>query len=76
MRFLIINTDYPEFLSWLYTQNPGLEKQSYDEQMRARNESLFGMADFHSSNLRRMKYEACDIYANNEFMSTVKRHTP
>jgi hypothetical protein len=39
MRFLILNTDYPEFLSWLYAQHPGLEKQPYEEQMRARNES-------------------------------------
>ena len=35
MRFLILNTDYPEFLRWLYAQHPGLEKQSYEEQMRA-----------------------------------------
>jgi len=27
MRFLILNTDYPDFLRWLYAQHPGLEKQ-------------------------------------------------
>jgi len=32
MKFLILNTDYPEFLRWLYTQHPGLEKQPYKEQ--------------------------------------------
>jgi len=36
MRFFILNTDYPEFLRWLYAQHPGLEKQPYEEQMRAR----------------------------------------
>jgi len=35
MKFLILNTDYSEFLRWLYAQHPGLEQQSYEEQMRA-----------------------------------------
>jgi len=26
MKFLILNTDYPEFLRWLYAQHPGLEE--------------------------------------------------
>jgi len=34
MKFLILNTDYPEFLRWLYAQHPGLEKQPYEGQMR------------------------------------------
>jgi len=29
VKFLILNTDYPEFLGWLYTQHAGLEKQPY-----------------------------------------------
>jgi hypothetical protein len=66
MRFLILNTDYPEFLTWLYAQNPGVEKTSYDEQLRVRMESLFGVADFYSRNLRSLGHEACDIHANNE----------
>jgi hypothetical protein len=68
LRFLIVNTDYPEFLQWLYAQHPGLEGQSYEEQLRVRNESLFGLADFCSSNLRKSGHEAYDIHANNEFM--------
>ena len=68
MKFLILNTDYPEFLSWLYAQHPGLERQPYEHQMRVRNESLFGSADFYSSNLRKLGHEAWDIHANNEFM--------
>lgn len=68
MKFLILNTDYPEFRRWLYAQHLGLEKQPYEEQMQARNESLFGVADFYSSNLRKLGHEAYDIHANNEFM--------
>jgi hypothetical protein len=70
VRFLILNTDYPEFLGWLYDQNPGLGDKSYDEQMRVRSESLFGVADFYSSNLRKIGHEAWDVYLNNEFMQS------
>ena len=68
MRFLILYTDYLEFLRWLYSEHPGLEQQSYEEQIQARNESLFGVADFYSSNLRKLGHEAWDIYVNNEFI--------
>jgi len=68
MRFLIINTDYDEFLRWLYTTHRGLENLPYDEQMKVRSESLFGVADFYSSNLRKLGHEAWDIHANNEFI--------
>jgi spore maturation protein CgeB len=68
LRFLILNADYPDYLRWLYAHHPGLEQQPYDEQMRVRNESLFGSVDFYSSNLRNLGLEAYDVYANNEFM--------
>ena len=70
MKFLILNTDYPEFLRLLYSQHPGLERQSYEHQMRVRHESLFGLADFYSTNLRKLGYEAWDIHANNRFLQT------
>lgn len=68
MKFLILNTDYPEFLSWLYSQQPRLRQAPYGEQLRARMKSLFGVADFYSSNLRRLGHEAWDVHANNEVM--------
>ena len=71
MRFIILNADYSEFLRWLYDQYPGLEQLPYEDQMRARVESLFGVADFYSSNLRKLGHEAYDIHANNEFMQKV-----
>jgi spore maturation protein CgeB len=68
MRFFIINTDYNEFIKWLYRSNPGLENQPYAEQYRARIESGFGTADFYSKNLRRLGHEAWDVIANIEPM--------
>jgi len=68
MKFLILNADYPEFLHWLYGNHPGLEKSSYDEQMKARAESLFGVADFYSRNLKKLGHEAWEIHCNNEAM--------
>jgi spore maturation protein CgeB len=68
MKILIVYSDYPEFLKWFYDQNPGLAELPYDSQMRARNESLFGVADFYSRNLRKHGHEAWDVYANNHIM--------
>lgn len=79
MKFLIVNTDYRDFLEWLYTSNPGREEGKYAEQMRVRQESLFGVADFYSSNLIKLGHEAHDIYANNEFMQKAwarEHHVP
>ena len=36
MKFLILNTDYPEFLRWPYAQHPGLGKQPYEDQTGVR----------------------------------------
>ncbi len=66
MRFLILNTDYPAFLRWLYAQHPRLEHEPYEEQMRVRMETLFGVADFYSRNLRKLGYEAWDVHELNE----------
>jgi len=68
MKILIINTDYPAFLSSLYESNPGLEGRTYCEQMQVRNESLFGVADFYSRNLRNLGHEAWEVHANNEMI--------
>src|SRR4030095_10475263 len=57
------NTDYPEFLRYLYAQHPGLERQPYEHQMRVRNESLFGITNFYCSNLRKLGHEAWEIEA-------------
>jgi hypothetical protein len=33
MRILVLNADYPRFLAWLYSRQPGLENTSYAAQM-------------------------------------------
>lgn len=66
MKFLILNADYPQFLRWLYGRHQGLEERSYEEQHRIRMASLFGMADFYSSNLQKLGHEAWDVIANIE----------
>lgn len=68
MKFLILNTDYLGFVAWLYAQRPGLEKLPYEQQLLARNESLFGLTDAYPSNLCRLGHEARNVYVNNEFM--------
>jgi hypothetical protein len=66
MRFLMVNTDYRAFVDSLYADCPGLEQEPYAVQLRARDESLFGTADFYSTNLRALGHEAEDVHANNE----------
>jgi spore maturation protein CgeB len=76
MRVLIVNTDYPGFLRWLYREHAGLEQLSYAEQLNTRYESLFGVADFYSSNLRKLGIDAQDIFVNNEHLQAawVREH--
>ena len=78
MRFLLLSTDYPDFLTSLYRQHPGLDTQTYEEQVRARTDSLFGLADFYSRNLKQLGHEAWDIDVNNEFMQKAwgRQHAP
>jgi hypothetical protein len=68
MRFLVIDAEYPEFIEWLYSQNPSLKGCSYEKQMHFRNDRLYGMADYYSSNLKKLGHEAQDVWINNEFM--------
>jgi len=68
MRFLILDTGYPEFLAWLYAQHPGLEEQDYARQARVREESLFGQASFYAANLRALGHESWAVEVNNEHL--------
>ncbi len=65
MRFLIVNTDYPAFLTAFYADHAGLGTESFATQMEQRMDSLFGIADFYSRNLRALGHEAIDVHANN-----------
>lgn len=68
MRILILNTDYPKFLDALYRAHAGLEDASYAEQMRVRNASLFGGADFYSRNFTAHGHAAAELHVNNRWI--------
>ena len=68
MRFLIVDGDYQEFLRLLYGSDPRLRNLSYDQQVRARADSLQGVADFYSSNLRQLGQEVSNVWVNNEII--------
>jgi hypothetical protein len=68
MRFLILNTDYGEFIEGEYARDPSLATASYADQLSRRYASLFGIADFYSSNLRALGHEARDIFANHPYL--------
>lgn len=70
MRILILNADYPRFLSWLYRRQPGLGSAGYAVQMAARNASLFGVADFYSRNFAALGHSASEIHVNNAWLQT------
>jgi len=65
MKFLIVSTDYPEFLDALYAAQPGLSARSYDEQLRALDDTLFGVSDFYPRNLRALGHQAHEVHFNN-----------
>src|SRR4051794_28826645 len=70
MRILVLNADYPRFLSWFYRGQPGLERAPYATQMAARNASLFSVADFYSRNFARMGHVAAEIHVNNRWLQS------
>ena len=70
MRILVLNADYPRFLTWLYSRQPGLENASYAGQMAARNASLFGVADFYSKNFAALGHAAAEIHVNNAWIQS------
>lgn len=70
MHILIVTADYESFLKWHYLGHPGLSRTSYDEQMRARSDTLFGVADFYSLNFKAMGHEAAEIFVNNIWLQT------
>jgi hypothetical protein len=74
MRILILNADYDRFLHDLYARTPGLRDASYAAQMQARNDSLFGVADFYSRNFRLHGHDAREIHTNNDIMQAAWAH--
>ena len=74
MRILVLNADYPRFLTSLYRRQPGLENAPYATQMAARNASLFGVADFYSKNFAALGHPAAEIHVNNPWLQSAWAH--
>ena len=68
MRIMVFSADYPRFLRDLYLSQPGLAERSYAKQMAARNDSLFGVADFYSRNFVAHGHEAAEFHINNPWL--------
>src|SRR3954464_3218508 len=68
MRILVLNADYPRFLSWFYRRNAELKNADYADQIAARNASLFGVADFYSRNFSALGHPAAEIHVNNPWL--------
>jgi hypothetical protein len=68
MRVLVLNADYPLFLAWLYRRSPHLANAPYAEQIAARNASLFGVANFYSTNFSTLGHVSQEIHVNNPWM--------
>jgi hypothetical protein len=74
MRILVLNTDYYGFQKSLYAADPGLAQAPYLQQQQARNDTLFGMADFYPRNFAALGHLAQGIVANNIWMQTAWAH--
>ena len=70
MKFLLVNTDYPAFLDTLYAKHPGLADRTYNEQLRVRNDSLFGVSDFYPQHLNELGHDAVEVHINNRALQT------
>jgi len=70
MRIIVLNADYPRFLAWFYRSQPALENAPYATQMAARNDSLFGLADFYSRNFAALGHAAAEIHVNNPYLQS------
>lgn len=71
MRYLIINTDYPAFLSWFYGQHKNLNDYSYLTQLDLHRKTLFGISATYSKYLTKLNHQSAEIHANNPmFQST------
>jgi spore maturation protein CgeB len=70
MKILILNRDYPRFLSDLYVSRPELSSASYTEQLGVRNATLFGVADFYSHGFTECGNRSQEIHVNNPWLQS------
>lgn len=64
MKYLFIDSYYPNFLKSFYSQYPANSFNNYNQQKKILLEQAFGTADFYSYNLKKLSINADDIIAN------------
>lgn len=64
MKFLLIDTYYPRFLTSFRRAHPELASGSFEDQRQALIDQAFGTADFYSYNLKQLGHEAEDFILN------------
>lgn len=67
-KVLFITTFYPEFLSELYRQEPGLEHRGYAKQSARIADAGFGVGDAYASSLRQLGWDADRIICNADLL--------
>jgi hypothetical protein len=69
MKFLFINTYYPQFLKSFYKEQLiGVQEKSYQNHQQILLDELFGDADFYSTGIRVHGHEAQDVIVNDELL--------
>jgi hypothetical protein len=61
MRVMVVDSYYDMFVAEFYARNPGLESQSYAEQLAALMGECFGTADYYSTNLEALGHQAREV---------------
>lgn len=64
MKILILDTYYPGFLNFFYSQQPNISADSYNQHRQKLLDYQFGTADFYSKNLSLLGHDAQDLIIN------------
>jgi hypothetical protein len=64
LRILLVDTVYPEFVTWLYHQEPELARRSYKDQLSRALETCYHNVSVWADPLRRLGFEVHEIWSN------------
>lgn len=68
MKFLLIDTYYPQFLAEFRASHPELANEPFDRQRAALLGTCFGTSDYYSANLTKLGHGAQDLIINDEHL--------
>src|SRR4051794_28542539 len=64
MRVAVLDTVYPAFVDQFYARTPGLDKRTYDEQLRVLLDFSFGTSDAYTDGLRELGHDTVPVITN------------